>query len=119
MTQTEAARLADELDRIAKNWVPRGGGAMMILCTVPDIELLAQAAALLRSLPDVEAMREAMRGLDGAFQHYAKVRAENYSVFIKENGRNGRSPWAELMAAIADALAACQPFLQPEPQNDE
>ncbi len=46
---------------------------------------------------DAEAERDKLRD---AYRHYQSVKQQGKSEFIKENGRFGGSPWAELCDAI-------------------
>lgn len=59
--------------------------------------------------PEIERMLEIgppskLDALRDAYRHYQKCQHWGHSVFIKETGRTGKSPWAELMEAIELAI---------------
>jgi hypothetical protein len=55
---------------------------------------------------EVERLNGATAKLREAYRHYQAVKRQGKSEFIKENGRFGGSPWAELCDAIETLLAA-------------
>lgn len=51
-------------------------------------------------LDAIKRTKEVFVNLREARNHYNEIQAAGGSVFIKENGRKGGSPWSELMDAI-------------------
>lgn len=55
--------------------------------------------------------------LEQSYKHHQAVQARGHSTFIKENGRHGGSPWAEMMDAIK---AVCErPVAPPTPPAEK
>lgn len=82
--ETDAALIRRLLDE--------GSGDGLLLVSEDDVRRL-------------DALAETLGRVRDAREHYQAVQRRGHSPYIRENGRQGGSPWAELMDAIDAALA--------------
>lgn len=72
-----------------------------------DAELAAVKGRCAHAEELLEKLREAVREAVAAYGHHYNTQAQGLSVFIRENGRHGSSPWnewCESMKQLTDAI---------------
>jgi chromosome segregation ATPase len=95
---SEVARLTAEVERVTKDgdFHQKFAEKALARCCEQNstiVDLRQQLAVTTERLAAAER-------LVGAYRHYKAVEVIGYSVYIKENGKNGDSPYAELFRSL-------------------